>query len=45
MRYSIMRLQYTQEQSRQTILPGLELFYEHPPFLHGSFSQLRFHVA
>jgi len=28
-----MRLQYIQEQSRQTILPGLELFYEHPPFL------------
>lgn len=27
-----MRLQYIQEQSRQTILPGLELFYEHPPF-------------
>ena len=32
MSYFIMRLQYIQEQSRQTILPGLELFYEHPPF-------------
>ena len=21
-----------QEQSRQTLLPGLKLFYEHPPF-------------
>jgi len=32
MSYFIMRLQYIQEQSRQAILPGLELFYGHPPF-------------
>ena len=28
----IIRLQYMQEQSRQTLLPGRKLFYEHPPF-------------
>ena len=32
----IIRLQYIQEQSRQTLLPGLKLFYEHPPFPEGA---------
>ena len=31
----IIRLQYMQEKSRQTLLPGLKLFYEHPPFGAG----------
>ena len=29
----IIWLQYMQEQSRQTLLPGLKLSYEHPPFV------------
>lgn len=32
----IIWLQYIQEQSRQTLLPGLKLFYGHPP-LHRFF--------
>ena len=34
----IIRLQYMQEKSRQTLLPGLKLFYEHPPFAGEHFS-------
>ena len=30
--HHIIRLQYMQEQSQQTLLPGLKLFYGHPAF-------------
>ena len=31
----IIWLQYIQEQSRQTLLPGMKLSYDYPPLLRG----------
>ena len=36
----IIWLQYMQEQSRQTLLPGLKLSYEHPPLSGARFLSL-----